>query len=92
MDIYEYIRRKFDDSYEQRRRSSAALRTSSNFGLEMRNGLLYDRRDKRRSTSCQQTYIYQFSNSSKRPSNDTIISSQVNSRRPSKTIYHVQEL
>jgi hypothetical protein len=57
----------------------------------MRNGLYYDRRDKRRSTSVQQTYIYQFSNSSKRPSNDTVASSQLNSRRTSKCIVNVQE-
>ena len=90
MDIYDYIRRKFDDNY-QRRRSSSTIRTSSNFGIELRNGLHYDRRDKRRSTSIQQTYIYQFSNSSKRPSTDTVINSQLNSRRPSKAVYNVQE-
>jgi len=91
MDIYDYIRRKFDENY-QRRRSSGTIPTSSNHGIEMRNGILYDRRDKRRSTSIQQTYIYQFSNSSKRPSSDTIISSQLNSRRASKSAYNMQEL
>ena len=89
-DLYDYIRRKFDDNY-QRRRASATMRSGSTVGIEMRNGLYYGRRDKRRSTSGQQTYIYQFSNSSKRPSNDTIVSSQVNSRRPSKCVYNVQE-
>jgi hypothetical protein len=58
----------------------------------MRNGLHYDRRNKRRSTSLQQTYTYQLSNSSKRPSNDTVTSSQVNSRRQSKCIFNVHEL
>jgi hypothetical protein len=93
MDIYDYIRRIFDDNYQQRRRSSSTIRASSNLGIEMRNGLYHDRREKkRRSASVQQTYIYQFSNSSKRPSNDTIISSQLNSRRASKSVYHMQEL
>ncbi len=90
-DIYEYIRTKFDDDY-QRKRPSNRMRTSSNFGIEMRNALHYDRRDTRRSTSVQQTYTYPLGNSSKRASNDTIIASQVNSRRTSRCVFNVQEV
>jgi len=58
----------------------------------MRNGLLYDRRDKHRSISMPQTYTCQFSNSSKRASNDTVTSSQLNSRRPSRCMLNVHEV
>jgi hypothetical protein len=58
----------------------------------MRNGLLYDRRDKHRSTSVPQTYTCQLSNSSKRASYDTVTSSQLNSRRPSKSILNIHEV
>jgi hypothetical protein len=90
-DIYVFIRRQFDDDY-QLRQNPNNVRSSSNFGLEMRNGLLYDRRTKRVSTSAQQTYTYALSNSSKRASNDTVVSSQVNSRRQSRCVFNVQEI
>ncbi len=90
-DIYDYIRTIFDENYERRRRSNT-VRMSSNVGIEMHNGLHYNRRDKRRSTSVQQTCTYQLSNSSKRPSDDTVISSQMNSRRASRGVNNVQEL
>lgn len=80
-----------DGSY-QPRRSSSGIRMSSNLCLEMRNGLHYDHRTQRRSTSIPQTYTYQLSNSSKRPSTDTAAGSQLNSRRPSKNVCNVQEL
>lgn len=59
--------------------------------MEMRNGVQYDRRDKRRSTSIQQTYTYQLSNTSKRPSCDTSGNSQLNSRRTSRCVLNIQE-
>lgn len=59
--------------------------------MEMRNGLLFDGRGRRPSTSVQQTYIYQFSNSSKRASDETVLGSQTNLRRPSRGILPVQE-
>lgn len=58
----------------------------------MRNGLIYERRDTRRSTSIPLTSTYPFTNSSKRPSNDTIIGPLVNSRRTSRCVFNVQEL
>jgi len=77
-EIYDYIRSKLDDSYQRRR--------SSNFTMEMRNGPQCDLRNKRRSTSVQQTYTYQLTNTSKRPSTDTLVNSQVNSRRTSRCV------
>ncbi|CAF0818833.1 unnamed protein product [Adineta steineri] len=90
-DIYAYIRIKFDDDY-QRKRATSRIRSSSNFGLELRTGPYYGRRDTRRSTSVLQTFTYPLSNSSKRPSSDTIISSQLNSRRTSRCVVNVQEV
>lgn len=89
MDMHDFIRRKFDENY-RREPHSSGIRASSNIGIEMRNGLLFDGRDRRRSTSIQQTYIYQFSNSSKRTSDETILGSQSNLRRPSRGILPVQ--
>ncbi|CAF1250557.1 unnamed protein product [Adineta ricciae] len=89
-DVYYYIRTKFDEDY-QRKRPPNRMRTSSNFGLEMRNGIYYDRRDTRRSTSIQQTFTYPLSVSSKRASCDTMAGSQLNSRRTSKCVINVQE-
>ncbi|CAF1566006.1 unnamed protein product, partial [Adineta steineri] len=43
-------------------------------------------------TSVLQTFTYPLSNSSKRPSSDTIISSQLNSRRTSRCVVNVQEV
>ncbi len=86
-DIYVYIRRKFDDDY-QRRRNSSCVRTSSTFGLEMRNGL----QTNRRSISIPLSFTHQLNNASKRPSSETIMLPQLNSRRTSKGIFHVQEL
>jgi len=54
--------------------------------MEMRNGPQCDLRNKRRSTSVQQTYTYQLTNTSKRPSTDTLVNSQVNSRRTSRCV------
>ncbi|CAF1020753.1 unnamed protein product [Rotaria sordida] len=88
-DVYDYIRAKFDDNY-QRRRSSSYAQTNSTFGIEMRNEIQYDRRDKFRSNSIHQTC--HLNNSSKRSSNDTVMSSHLNSRRTSKCVLHMQEL
>ncbi|CAF2415257.1 unnamed protein product [Rotaria sp. Silwood2] len=82
-DIYDYIRAKFDNNY-QRSRSCSNSQTMSTFGMEMRNEIQYDHRDKLRSNSIQQTY--QLHNSSKRTSNGTISSSHFNSRRASKCV------
>ena len=60
---------------------------SSNFTMEMRNGL----QNRRRSSSLPQTLAYQLNNSSKRPSNETILSSQLNSRQQSKVVLNVEE-
>jgi hypothetical protein len=58
----------------------------------MRNGLHYGRRDKRRSTSIPLPYTYPLNNSSKRASNETVLNSQLNSRRTSKCIFNVQDV
>lgn len=58
----------------------------------MRNGLHYDHRTQRRSTSIPQTSTYPLSTSSKRPSSETVASSQLNSRRQSKNMINVHEL
>jgi hypothetical protein len=86
-DIHDYIRTKLDSDYQRRRRSSG-VHTSSNFALEMRNGI----QNQRRSISVPQTYTYQLSNTSKRPSRETILGSQSNSRRPSRGVFNVQDL
>ena len=91
MDVYDFLRRIFDDNYQRGRGSSSAIRISSNIPMEVRNGLYFDSRDRRRSTSIQQTYIYQFSTSSKRPSDEIGGDSQSTLRRLSKGILPVQE-
>ena len=87
-DIYDYVRKKLDGNYHQRR-SFSSVRANSNFGIQMRDGFEYDYCNKFRSTSLRQTYTYQLSNSSKRLSHDTVLTSQVNGRRTSKSIFNV---
>jgi hypothetical protein len=95
-DVCDYIRAKLsnDDDYVQRRRrrqNKSDIRLSSNFTQDLRNGLQKDR-NKRRSTSIPQACACPLRNSSKRPSIETIISSQLNSRRPSKSVLNVDEV
>ncbi|CAF1489805.1 unnamed protein product, partial [Rotaria sordida] len=47
---------------------------------------------RRISASITQTYPYPISNSSKRPSSETIISTQLNSRRTSKGVLNMDEV
>ena len=59
----------------------------------MRHGLGASSRLQRRSTSIPQTLTYPLSLSSKRASNDTVVSAHMNSHRASKvTINLLQEL
>jgi hypothetical protein len=58
---------------------------------DVRNGLRNDQ-NKRRSNSVPQTCIYPLINSAKRPSNETIVCSQLNSRQQSKTVLNVDEV
>ncbi|CAF1037916.1 unnamed protein product [Rotaria sp. Silwood1] len=82
-EISDYIQVKFGCN-DQRSRSSSNPQTTSTLAMEMRPEMHYDHRHKVRSNSILQTY--QYSNSSKRTSNDTITSSHLNSRRTSRCV------
>ena len=60
-------------------------------GQNVRNGLRNDQKNGR-SNSVPQTCIYPLVNPAKRLSNETILSSQLNSRHPSKTGLNVDEV
>lgn len=64
---------------------------TSNFGQDTQNGLINSQK-RNRSTSMTQACSYPLTNLSKPPSNETIISTQINSRRQSKVTINVNEV
>jgi hypothetical protein len=96
-DVCDFVQAKItnDDNHVQRRRrnrqTKSDIHLSSNFGQEIRNGLQINP-NKQRLNSLAQVNIYPLNNTSKRPSNETLLSSQLNSRRQSKVAMNVDEV
>jgi hypothetical protein len=68
------------------------MHLSSTLGPDARDGLL-NGRNKPRSASIPQTCVYPLNNMPKRrPSNETILSIQLNSRQQSKAVLNVDEV
>ncbi|CAF1396179.1 unnamed protein product [Adineta ricciae] len=94
-DVCDFIQRKFSDEQDyvprrRRRQTRSDVRLSSIHGQEL-NGI-HNCESNRRSGSIPQTCIYSLNNSSKRLSSETVISSQLNSRQPSKGALYVAEV
>jgi len=91
-DVCDFVQAKItnDDAHIRRRRrqTQSDIRLSSTFGQDVRNGL----QNKRQFNSRAQTNAYPLTDSSKRVSNETIISSQLNSRRQSKVVMNEEEV
>jgi hypothetical protein len=93
-DVCDFIQAKItnDDTQIQHRRRKRQTRSdihlSSNFNQEARNGIQINPCK----NSLAKSNIYPLNNNSKRPSNETLFSSQLNSRRQSKTIMNVVEV
>ncbi|CAF3357374.1 unnamed protein product [Rotaria sp. Silwood1] len=96
-DICDFLRIKSvgkDDhvrSRLRRRQNKNDIRLKPYFHPDGRNGRL-NNQNRRPSTSITQTYAYPLSNSSKRASSETIISTQLNSRLSSKVALNVDEV
>ena len=69
-----------------RRKNRNDIRLNSNFGCETRN-----RRDKRRSTSITQTYLYSVRNSSKRLTSEIVANSQLHSKQALKVVLNTDD-
>ncbi len=91
-DVYDFVQAKItnDDTRIRRRRrqTKSDIHLSANFSQEARNGL----QSKRQSNFLPQENAYPLTNSSKRFSNETLISSQLNSRRQSKVVMNEEEV
>ena len=96
-DICDFLQAKFnndDENYNQRRRrrqNKSDIRLSSTCGRTTLHHL-QNNQSKYRSTSITQTVVYPLSNSSKQPSNETMASSQLHSRQPSRNKLNVDEV
>ena len=95
-DVCDFIRAKLtnDESYQHRRHqrrktTKSDIRFSSQYGHDLRNGRQINLH-KHRSSSLPQANLYQLNDNSKRPSSETLISSQLNSRRQSKTALNTE--
>lgn len=94
-DVYDFIQKKFSDEHDyvprrRRRQTRSDVRLSSIHGQEL-NGI-HNSEINRRSGSIPAICIYPLNHSSKRLSSETVISSQLNSRQPSKGALYVAEV
>jgi len=72
-----------------RRETKSEIRLSSHFGQDIRNGRQINPH-RYRSNSRAHINMYPLNSASKRPSNETLISSQLNSRRQSRVIINAE--
>jgi hypothetical protein len=96
-DVCDFVQAKLNknDNYVPRRRRRRQTRSdihlNSNQAQDVLNGLQNDR-NKCRSNSIQQQCGQPLNDSSKRSSNEAILSSQFNTRRPSKVLMNIAEI
>ena len=96
-DVYDFILLKITNdesriqSRRRKRQTRSDLHLNSHFGQEIRNGTGLNPHKNRSNSLAMVNVSYPLNNNSKRPSNETLLSSQLNSRRQSKVALNADE-